>query len=81
MKVALFLFVLTMTRAQDTTYNCNGWSQFKLGVIYLRIMYGARVTSLISPSVSIGLDQVMIYILAGIGIGPLATRMSRRTRK
>ena len=31
MKVALFLFVLTMTRAQDTTYNCNGWSQFTIG--------------------------------------------------
>ena len=31
MKVALFLFALTLTRAQDTTYNCNGWSQFTIG--------------------------------------------------
>ena len=40
-------------------------------------MYGVRATSLISPSVSIGLDLVMIYILAGIGIGPVVVKMSR----
>ena len=31
MKVAIILFALALTRAQDTTYNCNGWSQFTIG--------------------------------------------------
>ena len=31
MKVALLFFSLALTRAQDTTYNCNGWSQFTIG--------------------------------------------------
>ena len=31
MKAVIFiLFALTLTRAQDTTYNCNGWSQFAI---------------------------------------------------
>ena len=31
MKVAFILFALALTRAQDTTYNCNSWSQFAIG--------------------------------------------------
>ena len=32
MKVAIALFfTAVLTRAQDTTFNCNGWSQFAIG--------------------------------------------------
>ena len=32
MKIAIvLLFISVMTRAQDTTFNCNGWSQFATG--------------------------------------------------
>ena len=31
MKVAYLLFAFALTKAQDTTYNCNGWSQFTIG--------------------------------------------------
>ena len=32
MKVAIALFfTAVLTRAQDTTFNCNGWAQFAIG--------------------------------------------------
>ena len=32
MKVAIvLLFTAVISRAQDTTFNCNGWSQFLTG--------------------------------------------------
>ena len=73
MKTALLLlFGLTLTRAQDTTYNCNGWSQVTIGsyLVENNVWGQGDIT-----------EFTQCIYRTGTGIGPLATRMSRRTRK
>ena len=82
MKAVIFiLFALTLTRAQDTTYNCNGWSQFaiKSYLVENNVWGQGSITDFTQCIYRTGAGDDIHF--AGIGIGPVVVRMSRRTRK
>jgi len=81
MKVALLFFPLALTRAQDTTYNCNGWSQFTIGsyLVENNVWGQGNITDFTQCIYRTGSGDDIHF--GWNWDWPVAVRMSRRTRK